>query len=201
VNAEARPVDEARAQSERTSSADGGASILRAGLDTLDFGFAIFERDLRLVTCNKAFRLLRGYPAALCKPGSEIVDLYRFNAKRGDYGPGDAEIQAQTRLVRVRARQPDELEYVLPSGQMLSATTASRRCIPFPVNISNRDALIRRSCVGWPSTGITVKAMSMRWWRSALRACVIRAMRRSRIGIRMGACMRSIVGERGPAAR
>ena len=103
---------------------DKRADLLRAGLDTLDFGLAIFDRDLRLVTCNRAFRVLRGYPAALCKPGSEIVDLYRFNARRGDYGPGDPELQAQSRLVRVRARQAHELEYALPSGQILSVRYA-----------------------------------------------------------------------------
>ena len=106
------------------SPRDRRAELLRAGLDTLDFGFAIFDRDLRLVTCNKAFRVLRGYPAALCKPGAEIVDLYRFNARRGDYGPGDPELQAQTRLVRVRARQAHELEYALPSGPVLSVRYA-----------------------------------------------------------------------------
>ncbi len=103
---------------------DKRADLLRAGLDTLDFGLAIFDRDLRLVTCNRAFRVLRGYPAALCKPGSEIVDLYRFNARRGDYGPGDPELHAQSRLVRVRARQAHELEYALPSGQILSVRYA-----------------------------------------------------------------------------
>jgi class 3 adenylate cyclase/PAS domain-containing protein len=93
--------------------------LLRAGLDTLDFGFAIFDRDLRLVACNKAFRTLRGYPASLCRRGTELIEFYRFNAKRGDYGSGDAEVEAQSRLVRVRARQPHELEYELPSGQVL----------------------------------------------------------------------------------
>ncbi|MEO8675289.1 MAG: PAS-domain containing protein [Casimicrobiaceae bacterium] len=93
--------------------------LIRAGLDTLDFGFAIFDRDLKLVASNEAFRTLRDYPAALCKPGAELVALYRFNAHRGDYGPGDVELQAQTRLVRVRARQPHELEYSLASGQIL----------------------------------------------------------------------------------
>jgi class 3 adenylate cyclase/PAS domain-containing protein len=94
--------------------------LIRAGLDTLEFGFAIFDRELKLVACNKAFRTLRGYPAALCRPGAELIAFYRFNAERGDYGPGDVEILAQTRLVRVRARQPHELEYALPSGQILS---------------------------------------------------------------------------------
>ena len=99
---------------------DNSALLTHAGLDTLDFGFAIFDRDLRLVTSNKAFRTLRGYPAALCKPGTLLIEFYRFNAKRGDYGPGDVEVQAATRMERVRLRQPHALEYQLPSGQILN---------------------------------------------------------------------------------
>jgi class 3 adenylate cyclase/PAS domain-containing protein len=95
-------------------------SLIRAGLDTLSFGFAIFDRNLKLVANNKAFRTLRGYPAALCKPGTELIEFYRFNAKRGDYGPGDVEAQAGERLTRIRARQPHELEYALASGQILN---------------------------------------------------------------------------------
>ena len=94
-------------------------SLVRAGLDTLDFGFAIFDRSLALVASNKAFRTLRGYPAALCRPGTALVEFYRFNAKRGDYGPGDAEAHAQVRLARVRTRKAHDLEYALASGRIL----------------------------------------------------------------------------------
>jgi len=99
---------------------DNSALLIHAGLDTLDFGFAIFDRDLALVTNNKAFRTLRGYPAALCKSGTPLIEFYRFNAKRGDYGPGDVEVQAATRMERVRLRQPHALEYQLPTGQILN---------------------------------------------------------------------------------
>ena len=95
------------------------AALARAALDTLDFGFAVFDDDLTLVGSNKAFRALRGYPAALCKPGTGLAELYRYNARRGDYGPGDVELHAQSRLVRVRARQPHELEHVTATGQVL----------------------------------------------------------------------------------
>ena len=95
------------------------AALTHAGLDTLDFGFAIFDADLALVTCNRAFRTLRGYPPALCRPGTGIVEFYRYNARRGDYGPGDGELHAQSRLVRVRARQPHELEHTTTTGQVL----------------------------------------------------------------------------------
>jgi class 3 adenylate cyclase/PAS domain-containing protein len=95
-------------------------AIVGAGLDTLDFGFAIFDRNLKLVTSNKAFAELRGYPATLCKPGTDIIELYRFNAERGDYGPGDAEAQAMSRMERVREGQPHQLEYELADGQILN---------------------------------------------------------------------------------
>lgn len=98
--------------------------LLRAGLDTLSFGFAIFGHDLKLVVCNKAFRTLRGYPAALCKPGTGIIELYRFNAERGDYGNGDPEAHAKARLKRVSAREPHTVEYALASGQVLSVQYA-----------------------------------------------------------------------------
>jgi PAS domain-containing protein len=56
------------AVSASTAAPDPAAHLLRAGLDTLTFGFAIFDHDLKLVASNRAFRTLRGYPSALCKP-------------------------------------------------------------------------------------------------------------------------------------
>ena len=50
-------------------------ALTRAGLDALDFGFAIFDVDLKLVASNRAFQTLRGYPASLCKPGTGVVEF------------------------------------------------------------------------------------------------------------------------------
>jgi len=102
-----------------TAERELAATLTRAGIDTFDFGFAIFDAGLRLVDCNQAFRALRDYPATLCRPGTELVEFYRYNARRGDYGEGDVELQAQTRLVRVRARHAHELEHVTSAGQVL----------------------------------------------------------------------------------
>jgi class 3 adenylate cyclase/PAS domain-containing protein len=96
------------------------AALMDAGLDALDFGFAIFDRNLKLVTGNKAFATLRGYPDRLCRPGTDIIEFYRFNAERGDYGPGDAEAQAMSRMERIRGGNPHELEYELATGRILN---------------------------------------------------------------------------------
>jgi class 3 adenylate cyclase/PAS domain-containing protein len=108
----------------RPGEPDALAPLVRAGLDTLGLGLAIFDRDLRLVACNRAFRTLRGYPAALTRPGTELIDLYRFNARRGDYGEGDAEMQALARISRVRSREAHELEYPLADGRLLAVRYA-----------------------------------------------------------------------------
>ncbi|MBK9116880.1 MAG: PAS-domain containing protein [Betaproteobacteria bacterium] len=112
---------------DRTESRDVASpppDLVRAGLDTLDFGFAIFDAGFALVACNVAFRTLRGYPAALCVAGTPLVEFYRYNAARGDYGAGDVDVHAQNRLDRVRARQPHALEYTAASGQQLSVRYA-----------------------------------------------------------------------------
>jgi adenylate cyclase len=94
--------------------------LVRIALDALSFGFAVFDEHLKLVTCNKAFRELRGYPAALCNAGATIADLYRFNAGRGDYGPGDIDDHIEARLVRARSGRSHALEYEVSSGRILS---------------------------------------------------------------------------------
>jgi class 3 adenylate cyclase/PAS domain-containing protein len=91
--------------------------LLRAGLDTLDFGVAVFDRHYKLVASNKAFRTLRGYPASLVRPGTELVELFRHNARRGDYGDGDAEAIAVARVELMRS--PFSREHTTPDGRVL----------------------------------------------------------------------------------
>jgi hypothetical protein len=80
-------------------------ALVDEGLDALNLGFAIFDQNLKLVANNKTFSELRGYPVELLQPGTDIIELYRFNAERGDYGPGDVEAQALSRFERVRERK------------------------------------------------------------------------------------------------
>jgi adenylate cyclase len=95
-------------------------ALIDEGLDALNLGFAIFDQNLKLVANNKSFSELRGYPVELLQPGTDIIELYRFNAERGDYGLGDAEAQAMSRIERVRERKPHELEYELADGRILN---------------------------------------------------------------------------------
>src|SRR6185436_15781067 len=92
-----------------------------AGIDKIDAGFAIFDERLCLVFCNARYPEIRGYPPSLCQPGMALADLFRFNAIRGDYGPGDVDQQVNGRIEQIHKSLPIEVDQVLSDGRVLLA--------------------------------------------------------------------------------
>ena len=79
----------AKPSAARATPSPDPVALVHAAYDLLEQGMGVFDRDLKLVACNKQFRKLRGYPAKLCRPGTPIVDLVRHNAEQGRYGIDD----------------------------------------------------------------------------------------------------------------
>lgn len=73
--------------------------LLQAGLDLLDQGITVFDGDLRLVAWNRTFLQLLEFPDALAYVGAPFENFIRYNAERGEYGPGDREIQIAEREI------------------------------------------------------------------------------------------------------
>jgi two-component system, sensor histidine kinase and response regulator len=96
-------------------------SEIAAGLDQLNEGFAIFDADLRLKLCNRRFVVLRGLPESLCRPGVALSELFLFNARRGDYGPGEAQAQVVERIEQLNRWEPRDVEVPLADGRVLMA--------------------------------------------------------------------------------
>jgi len=71
---------------------------LRAAVDFIPQGIAVFDRDLRLVTANTRYRELLALPVPLMAPGTPLYDIALFLARRGDLGPGDATYLAAQRV-------------------------------------------------------------------------------------------------------
>ncbi|MBI3729915.1 MAG: PAS-domain containing protein [Burkholderiales bacterium] len=67
-------------------------------LDFMPIGMSITDDQLRLRYCNAAFQKILDFPDQLITPATTMETLFRFNAERGDYGPGDVEELVQTRL-------------------------------------------------------------------------------------------------------
>ncbi|MDP2367126.1 PAS-domain containing protein [Rhodoferax sp.] len=67
------------------------ATLLQSVVSNVNQGISYMNADLELVLSNQRFRELLQLPAQLCEPGTRFADLARFNAERGEYGPGDIE--------------------------------------------------------------------------------------------------------------
>jgi PAS domain S-box-containing protein len=93
--------------------------LLAQGLDQLDIGLTVFDRDLVMVAANTRFQQLLNFPDALCHPGTTMLDALRHNASQGEYGPGDVEELAAPRLALARQFLPHRFERVRPDGSII----------------------------------------------------------------------------------
>ena len=98
----------------------GAKRLAAEGLDLLDVGVALFDRESRLVHANAAFRRLRDYPDDVCRPGATLESLLRFNADRGDFGPGDPANHVAERLAEITQAENREIEREMADGQILA---------------------------------------------------------------------------------
>ena len=92
---------------------------LRAALDLIDQGFTLIDSHLRFVAWNKTFLRLLGFPAEMGYVGASFESFIRFNAERGEYGPGDAQTFIDERVRAARDFAPHEIERTRPDGTVL----------------------------------------------------------------------------------
>jgi len=93
--------------------------MLQAGLDLLDQGISVFDGQLRLVAWNRPFLELLDFPAHLAQVGTPFADFIRYNAHRGEYGPGDPEVQLAERLAAASSFVEHIRERRRPNGRLL----------------------------------------------------------------------------------
>jgi diguanylate cyclase (GGDEF)-like protein/PAS domain S-box-containing protein len=95
-------------------------AILQALLDYLPSGVTLFGPDLEMITCNAKLKEILDFPDALFADGlPSMPKLLRFNAERGDYGPGDPDTIYAAALDRARKMEPHVFERVRPDGTVL----------------------------------------------------------------------------------
>lgn len=97
----------------------GSVEIIREALEHLDQGFSIFDREFRLAACNRRFLELLDIPDDMGRLGQPLADFFRFNADRGDYGPGAVEMLVETRMALAAKAEPHCFERVRPNGTVI----------------------------------------------------------------------------------
>jgi len=95
---------------------------LQMAFDQLDQGFSIFSSDLKLIASNRRFYELLRFPESLCRYGTPLEALFRFNAQRGEYGEGDIEEQIEGRLALARKGEPHSFERMCLDGTVIEVT-------------------------------------------------------------------------------
>lgn len=92
------------------------STYMRAVLENMPQGTTVFDEQLKLKYWNSGFQKIIDLPVNVLHENASFIDLARFNAARGDYGPGDPEQQAQSRLQLALKFQPHSFERTLPNG-------------------------------------------------------------------------------------
>lgn len=83
-------------------------------------GISVFGPDLQLVAHNQLFMDMMEFPESLLAgPVVHFEDFIRYNATRGEYGPGNREEQVQAIVTRARKLEAHTLERTRPNGTVL----------------------------------------------------------------------------------
>lgn len=95
-------------------------AALQTIIDFLPSGITMFNAEHQIVICNQNFRTLLEFPDSLFEDGMPFLhDLAIFNARRGEYGPGDPQALAEQVCARARTMQPHVFERQRPNGTIL----------------------------------------------------------------------------------
>jgi Na+/proline symporter/nitrogen-specific signal transduction histidine kinase len=97
-------------------------SVLQAALENIDQGISVIDQDLRLVVWNTRYLELFEYPPGLVRAGRPIADLIRFNAMRGECGPGPVEEHVRKRLAHLRVGRSHRFERHRRNNTVLQMT-------------------------------------------------------------------------------
>lgn len=102
-------------------------ALLRETFDHMREGISIMDGDQRLVGWNRRFAELLDFPESLLNDKATYSDIVRFNALRGEYGPGEPEALVLEREMLAAKAEPHHFERVRPDGRVIEV-----RGVPIP---------------------------------------------------------------------
>ena len=160
--------------------------LLSALTESFPGGICLFDKDLRMVLCNAEQKRLLDYPDELfASQWPTLEQIFRFNAVRGEYGPGEVEEHVSNRMAIVAQRRPHIVERTRPNGTVLEIrgtplegggfvttyldVTEQRRAQALAVHLAHHDAM----------TGLANRMLFM----DRLRQSMARAKRGDRMAV------------------
>ena len=104
--------DEVAARNEREET----AKLLEAVFENMAEGVSVADANLNVVAFNHRFLDLLGFPEDQFEIGDPFEKFIRYNAERGEYGPGDPDQQVRERVALAGKGDPHYLERTRPDG-------------------------------------------------------------------------------------
>jgi two-component system cell cycle sensor histidine kinase PleC len=86
------------------------AQLLETTLRSIDQGFAVFDKDLRIIACNQRFFDLHNYPVEERRDGLTLRDMLLYFARIGSFGTDNPEMEVERRLALLSAPDRPERE-------------------------------------------------------------------------------------------
>ncbi|MBU6502995.1 MAG: PAS-domain containing protein [Burkholderiales bacterium] len=93
--------------------------LLSTILGNVAQGISVIDAYMRLVAWNRRYLELFDYPDGMVQVGTPVSDLIRWNAARGECGPGDIDTLVARRVERMQAGSPHVFEHVRPNGAVI----------------------------------------------------------------------------------
>lgn len=94
-------------------------ALIETALDRMSLGFLVFDAHQRILAVNRPVIEMFDLPSHLVEPGASLVDAILFQAKRGDYGPGDPIQRAREVIAEPKRLQSRAWRRRLPNGRII----------------------------------------------------------------------------------
>ncbi len=91
-------------------------SMLQTVMEHMDQGISLADGDLKIQAFNSRFLELLEFPPEHFNPADPIQKFFRYNAERGEYGPGDVEDQVRERVELAAKFEPHCFVRERPDG-------------------------------------------------------------------------------------
>ena len=93
--------------------------VLHNTISNLSQGVSLMDADLKVKVCNQRFLELLDLPESLGITGTPLEAIFRYNAERGEYGPGDVEETVRTRVTLAKRFEAHLFERERPDGRII----------------------------------------------------------------------------------
>ncbi|CAM4168138.1 PAS domain-containing hybrid sensor histidine kinase/response regulator [Pseudoalteromonas ostreae] len=87
---------------ETTQALQFNQNLLYTSLENLSHGISVVDKELNLVAWNKRYAEMFNYPTGFLEVGQPIEDIIRYNAERGECGPGEIDRQVDKRVQHLK---------------------------------------------------------------------------------------------------